>query len=149
VNAPGFRERANSAFDRASVRRRTDDGCEAGLPLSSTFTTTPREISMRTIRATLAAMLIAMACFVQQAGATLFTTNQGDVGPFMKSGWGYLNAQVGSVIFGALYVYDQTRTIIWYTATLNYSGNFVDRRSTTVTGLARCPDGVTYRKWEQ
>jgi hypothetical protein len=106
---------------------------------------------MRTIRTMLAAMLMAMACFLQQASATSFTTDQGDVWAVPgESGWGYLNAQVGTVIFGALYVYDPTRTPIWYTATLGYVGNFVwtgDLYLTNGPWFGTVPfNGVTYRK---
>jgi hypothetical protein len=53
---------------------------------------------MRTVRTMFAAMLMAMACFLQQASATSFTTDQGDAWSVPgESGWGYLNAQVGSV----------------------------------------------------
>lgn len=106
---------------------------------------------MRAVRTMLAAMLMAMACFVQQAFATSFTTDQGDVWAVLgESGWGYLNAQVGSVIFGALYVYDPTRTPIWYTATLTYVGNLVwtgDLYLTDGPWFGTVPfSGVTYRR---
>ena len=106
---------------------------------------------MRTVRATFAAMLIAMACFLQQASATSFTTNQADVWAVPgESGWGILSAQVGSVIFGAIYVYDPTRTPIWYTATLTYAGNFVwtgDLYLTNGPWFGTVPfTGVSYRK---
>ena len=81
---------------------------------------------MRTVRAAFAAMLIGVACFLQQASATSFTTDQSDAWAVQgESGWGFLSFQRGSTIFGAIFVYDPGRIPIWYSGTLFYQGNFI------------------------
>ena len=105
---------------------------------------------MRTVRTMLAAMLMAMACLLQQASATSFTTDQSDAWAVPDElGWGVLKVQRGSVIFAAMFVYDPTRTPIWYTATLTYAGNFVwtgDLKLTNGPWFGTVPfGGVTYR----
>ena len=71
----------------------------------------------------------AAVCFLAIAtpswvNATSFSTNQSDLwwNP-AESGWGIQFVQEADVIFATLFVYDQTRVPIWYTATLNYAGN--------------------------
>lgn len=81
---------------------------------------------MKTIRALLAAILFAAMGFAAPAWSTAFTTDQSDLwwDP-AESGWGIQFVHRGSVIFATIFVYDPTNTPIWYTATLDYSGNLV------------------------
>lgn len=108
---------------------------------------------MRTVRTMFAAMLIATACFLQPALATSFTTDQSDAWSIPgESGTGFLSFQRGSVIFGAVFVYDPTTTPIWYSATLFYAGNFIwtgDLYLTHGPWFGTMPfdqNAVTYRK---
>jgi hypothetical protein len=81
---------------------------------------------MRAIRNLCAAIVFAAAGFLPQASATSFTTDQSDIWSVTgEDGWGFQMIQRGSVIFVTVYVYDETRTPIWYTATLDYIGDFV------------------------
>ena len=81
---------------------------------------------MRAIRNLCAAVVFAAAGFLPQAQATSSTTDQSDIWSVIgEDGWGFQMIQRGSVIFVTLYVYDETRIPIWYTATLNYVGDFV------------------------
>ena len=81
---------------------------------------------MKVIRVLLAAILFAASGLLSSAWATAFTTDQSDLwwDP-AESGWGIQFVHRGSVIFATIFVYDPTRTPIWYTATLNYAGNLV------------------------
>ena len=82
---------------------------------------------MKKFRTAFAALLIAaVAYFPLLATATSFTTDQSDAWAVDgESGWGWLTFQRGSVIFGALFVYDPNRVPIWYSVTMTYLGNFV------------------------
>ena len=63
---------------------------------------------------------------LSDAMATSFSTDQSDAWAAQgESGWGFLSFQRGSVVFGAIFVYDQSRTPIWYSATLFNTGNLV------------------------
>ena len=77
-------------------------------------------------RTLLAAILLAIANSLSPVGATSFTTDQSDLwwNP-NESGWGMQLVHRGSVIFATMFVYDTSRTPIWYVATLNYAGNLV------------------------
>ena len=77
-------------------------------------------------RTLLVAVLLAVAGAVSPVSATSFTTDQSDLwwNP-NESGWGMQLVHRGSVIFATIFVYDQTRTPIWYSATLNYTNNLV------------------------
>lgn len=82
---------------------------------------------MKAFRTAFAALLIAAAASLPlPASATSFTTDQSDAWAVDgESGWGWLTFQRGSVIFGALFVYDPNRVPIWYSVTMTYLGNFV------------------------
>ena len=109
---------------------------------------------MMRLRTAFAALLIAAAsCLPLPAAATSFTTDQSDAWSVAsESGWGLLTFQRGSVIFAAIFVYDQTRTPIWYSVTLAYLGNFVwqgDLYQTSGPWFGTVPfdpASVTYRK---
>jgi hypothetical protein len=108
---------------------------------------------MRAIRNLCAAIVFAAAGFLPQASATSFTTDQSDIWSVAgEDGWGFQMIQRGSVIFVTLYVYDATRTPIWYTATLNYVGNFVWSGDLILTSgpwfgtVPFNPNAVTVRK---
>ena len=83
---------------------------------------------LRSVRAVcynlLATSLLVIAISAAPVSATSFTTDQSDLwwNP-NESGWGMQLVHRGSVIFATMFVYDPTRTPIWYTATLNYAGN--------------------------
>jgi len=81
---------------------------------------------MRAFRTIVAASFVVAASFLSPAMATSFTTDQTDAWAATgESGWGFLSFQRGSTIFGAIFVYDQSTTSIWYSATLLYAGNLV------------------------
>jgi len=81
---------------------------------------------MRTFRNAIAVFLLAAAGLLSDAMATSFSTDQSDAWAAQgESGWGFLSFQRGSVVFGAIFVYDQSRTPIWYSATLFNTGNLV------------------------
>jgi len=81
---------------------------------------------MKILRKAFAVTLLATAGLLSDAMATSFTTDQTDAWATAgEGGWGFLSFQRGSVVFGAIFVYDQTKTPIWYSATLFYSGNLV------------------------
>jgi hypothetical protein len=81
---------------------------------------------MNAIRILFAAVLFATMGFVTPVGATSVTTDQSDLWWVpTESGWGIQFVQRGSVMFATMFVYDEGRIPIWYTATLTYSGNFV------------------------
>lgn len=79
-----------------------------------------------TVRSLIAAILWVVSSALSPAGATSSTTDQSDLwwNP-NESGWGMQLVQRGNVIFATMFVYDTTRTPIWYSATLNTSGNLV------------------------
>ena len=109
---------------------------------------------MKALRTACAALVIAAAASLPlSATATSFTTDQSDAWSVAgESGWGWLTFQRGSVMFGAIFVYDQTRTPIWYSVTLTYLGNFVwrgDLYQTSGPWFGTVPfneASVTYRK---
>lgn len=74
----------------------------------------------------LLAILLAISGALCPVWATSFTTDQSDLwwNP-SESGWGMQLVHRGNVIFATMFVYDPSRTPIWYTATLNYAGNFL------------------------
>jgi hypothetical protein len=108
---------------------------------------------MRAIRVLLAAIVFATVGLVTPAGATSVTTDQSDLWWVpTESGWGIQFVQRGSIIFATMFVYDQTNTPIWYTATLSYLGNFVWTGDLLLTNgpwfgtLPFNPNAVGYRK---
>jgi len=108
---------------------------------------------MRAIRVLFAAILFATAGLVTPAGATSVTTDQSDLWWVpTESGWGIQFVQRGSIIFATMFVYDQTNTPIWYTATLSYLGNFVWTGDLLLTNgpwlgaVPFNPNAVGYRK---
>ena len=82
---------------------------------------------MKAFRTACAALLITAAVSLPlPSSATSFTTDQSDAWAVdSESGWGWLTFQRGSVIFGALFVYDPNRVPIWYSVTMTYLGNSV------------------------
>ena len=80
--------------------------------------------STRTTVRTLVAIVLLTASILNPVWATSFTTDQSDLwwNP-NESGWGMQLVQRGSVIFATIFVYDTSRTAIWYSATLNSSGS--------------------------
>jgi hypothetical protein len=113
----------------------------------------PPEVSMKIFRKTIAVVLLAAAGIVSNAMATSFSTDQSDAWAAQgESGWGFLSFQRGSVIFGAIFVYDQTNTPIWYSATLFNTGNLVwsgDLYETTGPSFGAAffnQNAVVYRK---
>ena len=78
------------------------------------------------LRTLLGATLFAIASVLCPVWATSFTTDQSDLwwNP-NESGWGMQLVHRGSVIFATMFVYDPSRTPIWYSATLNYAGDLV------------------------
>jgi hypothetical protein len=69
---------------------------------------------LRSFRKAIAVLLLATAGFISNAMATSFSTDQSDAWAAQgESGWGFLSFQRGSVVFGAVFVYDQTNTAIW------------------------------------
>lgn len=81
---------------------------------------------MKGFRNAIAVVLIAAAGFLSNAMATSFSTDQSDAWAAQgESGWGFLSFQRGSVIFGAIFVYDESKIPIWYSATLFNTGNLV------------------------
>ena len=74
----------------------------------------------------LAVILLAISSALSPVWATSFTTDQSDLwwNP-NESGWGMQLVHRGSVIFATMFVYDPSRTPIWYVATLGYAGNLV------------------------
>ena len=108
---------------------------------------------MGTFRKAIAVVLLATAGLVSDAMATSFSTDQSDAWAAQgESGWGFLSFQRGSVIFGAIFVYDQTNTPIWYSATLFNTGNLVwsgDLYETTGPSFGAAffnQNAVVYRK---
>jgi hypothetical protein len=82
--------------------------------------------TMRAFRGLFSAILFVTASLVLPVWATSFTTDQSDVWSVPgEDGWGFQIVQRGSVIFVTTYLYDPTNIPIWYTATLEYAGNFV------------------------
>ena len=82
---------------------------------------------MKSFRNAIAVVLLATAGFLSDgATATSFSTDQSDAWAAQgESGWGFLSFQRGSVLFGAIFVYDSSNTAIWYSATLFNTGNLV------------------------
>jgi hypothetical protein len=78
---------------------------------------------MKTIRVVLALLIFALSGLLSPALATSSTTDQSDLwwNP-SESGWGIQFVQRGSTIFATMFVYDQTRTPFWYSATLAQQG---------------------------
>jgi hypothetical protein len=74
---------------------------------------------MKTVRCLVASLLVAVCCLSSPAWSTSVTTDQSDLwwNP-TESGWGIQFVQRGSVIFATMFVYDQTKTPFWYSATL-------------------------------
>jgi hypothetical protein len=78
---------------------------------------------MNSIRRAACVLLVAASLFVPFANATSFSTDQSDLWYIpSESGWGMQLVQRGDVIFATLFVYDQSGTPIWYTATLEPTG---------------------------
>lgn len=109
---------------------------------------------MKIVRALVTATLFALSTLLTPAGAsTAFTTDQSDLwwNP-SESGWGMQLVQRGGVIFATIFVYDQSMKPIWYSATLNYSGNLSWAGDLYVTNgpwlgtAAFNPNAVTSRK---
>ena len=86
----------------------------------------PRRSHRPSFHTLFAAILLAISSALSPVGATSFTTDQSDLwwNP-NESGWGMQLVHRGSVIFATMFVYDESRTPIWYVATLNYAGNLV------------------------
>ena len=108
---------------------------------------------MKAIRVVFAAILFAAAGLLTPAWATSVTTDQSDVWSVPgEEGWGFQIVQRDSVIFVTMYVYDPTHIPIWYTATLNYLGNFVWTGDLYLTNgpwfgtVPFNPNAVGYRK---
>src|SRR5277367_7171482 len=75
-----------------------------------------------------AACILAAAAFffATPAYATSFSTDQSDLWYIpAESGWGIQLVQRGSVIFATLFVYGPSGQPTWYTATMDYTSNFV------------------------
>ena len=81
---------------------------------------------MRTTRTLLVALLFASVFASAPTGATTVTTDQSDLwwNP-NESGWGVQMVQRDQAIFATTYVYDSNNVPHWYTALMNYQGNFV------------------------
>lgn len=75
---------------------------------------------MRITRCLFASLLVAICCLCSPAQSTSFSTDQSDLwwNP-NESGWGIQLVQRGSVIFATMFVYDQNKNPVWYTAALN------------------------------
>ena len=75
---------------------------------------------MKSIRFTLAVLLLAALSFVRPTWATSFSNDQSDLwwNP-NESGWGIQFVQRGSTIFATLYVYDASGNPTWYSATMD------------------------------
>ena len=81
---------------------------------------------MKAIRALCTAILFGIAGLVTPAWATSVTTDQSDLWWVpTESGWGIQFVQRDSIIFATMFVYDPTNVPIWYTATLDYRGDFI------------------------
>ena len=104
-------------------------------------------------RSLFAAILFAISTALSPVSATSFTTDQSDLwwNP-NESGWGMQLVHRGSVIFATMYVYDESRTPIWYVATINYAGNLVWTGDLLLTSgpwfgtVPFDPNTVTYRR---
>lgn len=81
---------------------------------------------MTTLRYAACVLFAAASIFVSPAFATSFSTDQSDLWYIpAESGWGMQLVQRGSVIFATLFVYGPSGAPTWYTATLDYTTNFV------------------------
>jgi hypothetical protein len=108
---------------------------------------------MRVIRTLLAAIAVAVSCLLSSAFANTYTTDQSDLwyDP-VESGWGMQLVQRDLVIFATIFIYDQSRIPIWYTATLTYQGNYVWTGDLYLTNgpwfgtVPFNPNAVAYRK---
>jgi len=80
----------------------------------------------RIVTMTVLIPLIAAASFASTSRATTFDANNSDLWWVpSESGWGIQFVQQADVIFATMFVYDQARAPIWYTATLANTGEFV------------------------
>ena len=81
---------------------------------------------MNSLRHAACMLLAAASCVVSPAYATSFSTDESDLwwNP-NESGWGMQVVQTGSLMFVAMFVYDQNNNPIWYTAIGASQGNFV------------------------
>ena len=70
------------------------------------------------------ALLAAALLSIGTVRATSFTTDQSDIwNAVNEPGWAAEFVNRGTTIFAVIYVYDQTMTPIWYSATLEFAGN--------------------------
>src|SRR5208282_174143 len=81
---------------------------------------------MNPLRHAACILLAAISFLVAPAYATSFSTDQSDLWYVpAESGWGMQLVQRGSVIFATLFVYGPTGAPTWYTATLDYTADYV------------------------
>jgi hypothetical protein len=80
---------------------------------------------MNALRYAACVLLAAASLLASPVYATPFTTDQSDLWYIpAESGWGLQLVDRGNVIFGTLFIYGPSGQPTWYTATLEYVGNF-------------------------
>ena len=74
---------------------------------------------MKSVRLTVAALILALSSIASPASATTYSTDQSDLWwNADESGWGFQIVQRGSLIFLTMYVYGPGGAPTWYTALL-------------------------------
>src|SRR5271169_1602648 len=82
--------------------------------------------NMLALRRAACVVLAAASFLAPRAQATSFSTDQSDLWYIAaESGWGLQLVQRGPIIFATLFVYGPSGQPIWYTATMDYTANFV------------------------
>jgi hypothetical protein len=81
------------------------------------------ELVMKVVRSFLAILLVAASANFAPASATSYSTDQSDLwwNP-AESGWGIQFVHRGNLIFATMFVYDPSKTPIWYGGTLYPTG---------------------------
>lgn len=80
---------------------------------------------MNAIRAWLTAFVFAVSSLSMPTAATSWSTDQSDLWwNASESGWGIQFVQRGSAIFATMFVYGSSGNPTWYTATMEWLGNY-------------------------
>lgn len=84
------------------------------------------EVIVKMLKWSFRVLLLAVLIHAAPSGATSVTTDQSDLWwNANEPGWGIQMVQRDQAIFATIYIYSTGNTPTWYTALMNYQGNFV------------------------